>query len=84
MKLLLRRYRHDGTGSSNNSSDRVMYRLVFESQPRPDKRLLIEHGPWLVDRGSAEYWKTYYTKLLPNQTIWIETGENMGGVYQAQ
>lgn len=54
-----------------------MYRLVFESQHRPNKRLLIEYGPWLVNRDSAEYWKTYFRKLLPTQYIWVETGENM-------
>ena len=54
-----------------------MYRLVFESQQMPNKRLLIEHGPWLTERDTVEYWKNYFTRLLPTQFIWIETGENM-------
>ncbi|MFT5591621.1 MAG: hypothetical protein ACI9ZF_003825 [Bradyrhizobium sp.] len=61
-----------------------MYRLVFESQHAPNMRLLIERGPWLIDRASAEYWKTYFRKLLPSQYIWIETGENMNVGYQVQ
>ncbi|MDY7574898.1 hypothetical protein [Actimicrobium sp. CCI2.3] len=43
----------------------------------PNKRLLIEHGPWLTERDTVEYWKNYFTRLLPTQFIWIETGENM-------
>lgn len=54
-----------------------MYRVIFESQHPRDKRLIIERGPWLTDHASAEYWKTYFRKLLPTQCIWIETGENM-------
>ncbi|MFT5535354.1 MAG: hypothetical protein ACI8WM_000785 [Burkholderiaceae bacterium] len=54
-----------------------MYRLIFESQHPRDKRLIIERGPWLIDRSSAEYWKTYFSKRLPSQSIWIESGENM-------
>ncbi|MEB0136509.1 hypothetical protein QN362_14305 [Actimicrobium sp. CCC2.4] len=60
----------------------MMYRVVFESQHPLDKRLIIERGPWLVDRASADHWKTYFSKLLPHQCIWIESGQQGAGLHQ--
>ncbi|NDP58630.1 MAG: hypothetical protein GZ090_04675 [Oxalobacteraceae bacterium] len=59
-----------------------MYRVVFESQHPRDKRLIIERGPWLVDRASADYWKTTFSKLLPQQFIWIELAQQDQGLHE--